>query len=260
MPTDGLEQALIRFEREASGAVRSLAAALREAKKLQAAAAGGLLREIRNGLDVAPKLADQASRAVADLRDAWTFDEQAHFADGGFRAEVLAAAAEQGVQAFEADDRILSYPAIVQISASDTTVMVDKKKDRRVRPSVLVAMLKALQARPARFKAAAFLESLATAYDLAIARDGGRPGSATKLVNVYAVLTVLPGSAREYTQQEFARDLYLLDQSGVTVTRDRRSLSLPASALTRGAGVLTTVARSGQAKVYAGISFEGSAP
>ena len=81
-----------------------------------------------------------------------------------------------------------------------------------------------------------------------------------KLVDVYAVLTVLPGSARDYTKQEFARDLYLLDQSGATSTRDGRTLSLPASALTRAGGVLTTVARTGQAKVYAGISFEGTAP
>lgn len=257
MPTDSLEQALTRFEREASGAVRSLTAALREAKKLEAAAVGGLLRDIRSGLDTAPKLAEQAARAVTDLRDAWTFDEQEHFAGGGYRAEVLAAAAAQGVQAFEADDRILSYPAIVQVSASDTTVMIDKKKDRRVRPSVLVRTLKALQARPPRFRAEAFLEALATAYDLTVARKGGRTGSTMKLVDVYAVLTVLPGSAREYTKQEFARDLYLLDQSGVTVVRDGRVLSLPASALTRGSGVLTTVARTGQAKVYAGISFEG---
>jgi hypothetical protein len=241
VPTDGLEQALTRFEREAAGAVRSLTAALREAKKLEAAAVAGVLRDLRAGLDSAPKLAEEAARAIADLRDAWTFDEQDYFAGGGYRAEVLAIAAAQGVQAFEADDRILSYPAIVQLSASDTTVIIDKKKDRRVRPSVL-----------------AFLEALAVAYDLTVARKGGRAGSTVKLVDVYAVLTVLPGAAREYTKQEFARDLYLLDQSGETVASDGRTLGLPASALTRGSGVLTTVARNGQAKVYAGITFDGA--
>ena len=74
---------------------------------------------------------------------------------------------------------------------------------------------------------------------------------------MYRVLTVLPGSAREYSKQEFARDLYLLDQSEVTTTKDGRTLHLPASALTRGSGLLTTVTRSGQEKVYAGISFDG---
>jgi hypothetical protein len=122
---------------------------------------------------------------------------------------------------------------------------------------VLVRLLKGLQSRPPKFKAEAFLEALASGYDLVVARTGGRNGSVVKLVDVYALLTVLPGLAREYTKQEFARDLYLLDQSGVVATKNGRQLSLPASALTRGPGVLTTVSRSGQEKVYAGISLSG---
>ncbi len=70
-----------------------------------------------------------------------------------------------------------------------------------------------------------------------------RPGATVKLASVYSVLTLLPGASRDYTRPEFARDLYLLDQSGVTVTKNGRVLSLPASALTRGSGVLTTVTR-----------------
>ena len=84
-----------------------------------------------------------------------------------------------------------------------------------------------------------------------------RPGAPAKLVDVHKVLTLLPGAARDYTRQEFARDLYLLDQAGVVDARDGRRMSLPASALTRGGGVLTTVARSGQTKVYAGLAFAG---
>ncbi|MGH9180919.1 MAG: hypothetical protein ACRDY5_04305, partial [Acidimicrobiales bacterium] len=169
-----------------------------------------------------------------------------------------ALAAEEGVKAFESDDRILSYPAIVQVSPADTTVLIDKQRERRVRPSVLVSRLRVLQAKPPNFKAAAFIESLASAYDLVAARRAERPTAVIKLGDVYAALTLLPGAAREYTKQEFARDLYLLDQSGITVTNGGRHLSLPASALTRGSGMLTTVTRSGQAKVYAGISFEAA--
>ena len=257
MDYQGLEQALERLERDADSAVRSAGAALKEAKKAKAAAAAGQLRELRQALDASVRLADQTSDATRALKASWTFDEQAHFADGGYTKEVLAFAEEAGLQAFESDDRILSYPAIVRISPTDATVIIDKKKDRRVRPSVLVRTLKALQSRPPNFKAPAFLEALANAYDLAAARNGMRPGVAIKLVDVYLVLTVLPGSSREYTKQEFARDLYLLDQSGETTTKDGRTLLLPASALTRGSGVLTTVTRTGQEKVYAGIAFEG---
>jgi hypothetical protein len=69
------------------------------------------------------------------------------------------------------------------------------------------------------------------------------------------VITLLPGSAREYSRPEFARDLYLLDQSGVTTTKAGRTLRWHASSGTRGAGILTTVARSGQQQRYWGVSF-----
>ena len=113
--------------------------------------------------------------------------------------------------------------------------VVDKKKDRRIRPSVVVRHLAALQQRPPKFKPEAFIESLVPAYDYVVAAEGHRPGAAAKLVDVHRVLTLLPGAARDYTRQEFARDMYLLDQSGVVDVKDGRRMSLPASALTRGA-------------------------
>lgn len=254
----GLEGALAHVERDADAVVRALSAALREAKKAKASAASGQLRDLRQALEGSVRLGDEAAAAARDLRAGWTFDEQDHFASGAFAAEVLALAADHGVQAYDSDDRILSYPAIVSVAAADTSVLIDKKKERRVRPSVLVRTLKALQSRPPTFKAEAFLEALAAAYDLVVAAGTGtRPGSTVKLGELYKVLTVMPGSAREYTKAELARDLYLLDQSGIVTTRDGRTLLLPASALTRSSGVLTTVTRSGQEKVYAGISFGG---
>ena len=255
MVDTSLEIELERMEHDADTAARQLASALKEAKKVKAAAANGQLRELRSTLDGSVRLAAEAASTVEELRDSWTFDEQAHFASGAYAKEILALAAEQGVQAFESDDRILSYPAIVAVSPADTTVVIDKKKERRTRPSVLVRMLQALQSKPPKFKPQAFLDALAVAYDLVVARSA-RPGATVKLVDVYRVLTVMPGSSREYSKQELARDIYLLDQAGVVETRDGRILHLPASALTRGAGVLVTVTRSGQQKVYAGISFE----
>lgn len=256
MEPTGLEAALTQFERDTAAAVRALSAALRETKKLQAAATTGQLRDLRAGIDSSARLADQAAEAVGDLRSTWTFDEAEHLAGGGYTKEVLALAAEQGVQMFESDERILSYPAIVRVSAGDSTVLIDKVKERRLRPSLLVRTLKALQDRPPKFKAEAFLESLAVAYEFVIAQDKVRTGSVVKLVDVYTVLTVMPGAAREYSKQEFTRDMYLLDQRGVVTTKKGRTMSLPASALTRGAGVtLSTVTKSGQAKMYAGITF-----
>lgn len=257
MSNQSLENALDDIERAADGAVRVAAALHTEAKRVKAAAASGQLRALRQSLDSAARLADQAATTARDLQARWTFDEQAHFTSGAYTAEVLAVASEQGLSAFESDERILSYPAIVSLSTTDTAVLIDKRKDRKVRPSVLVRTLKALQARPPKFRAEAFLEALAAAYDLVVALRGVNPGATVKLADLYTVLTVLPGSARDYSRQELARDLYLLDQSGITRTKDGRELELPASALTRGSGVLRTVTRSGQEKVYAGINFTG---
>lgn len=260
MSNRSMEDALDDIERAADGAVRNAAAVLTEVKRVKAAAASGQLRALRQSLESVTRLADLATDSVRDLKARWTFDEQAYFASGAYTAEVLGIAAEEGLSAFESDDRILSYPAIVSLSASDTTVLIDKKKDRRVRPSVVVRTLKALQAKPPKFKPEAFLEALAASYDLVVARHRVKPGATVKLADIYSVLTVLPGSSRDYTRQELARDLYLLDQSGVTIARDGRTLELPASALTRGSGVLRTVTRSGQEKLYAGLSFTGGTP
>lgn len=253
-----LEEALDAVERDADATLKSLSAAVRVAKRAKAAAASGQVRDLEQAIALAAELVEQAAVAAGDLRAGWSFDITGYFGSGEYAKELLAAAAEAGVQAFESDDRILCYPAIVQVSVGDSTVMVDKKKDRRVRPSVVVGHLGVLQQRPPKFKPEAFVETLAAGYDLVVGAKGLRPGAPAKLVDVHRVLTLLPGSARDYTRQEFARDLYLLDQSGVVDAKDGRRMSLPASAMTRSGGVLTTVTRSGQAKVYAGIAFAAS--
>lgn len=249
-----LEQALAAIEQEADVALRALGAAVREAKRAKSAAAVGQVRELGQALDAAVRLADRAAEAARDLRRDWRFDVPGWFTSGGYTKELLATASDGGVRAFESDERILSYPVVVQVVPAEAALVIDKKKDRRVRPSVVVRHLAALQDRPPNFKAPAFIESLARAYDLVVAERNGRLGSVVRLVDVHRVLTLLPGSARDYSVQEFVRDIYLLDQSGVVEVKDGRRLTLPASALTRSIP-LVTVTRGGQTKVYAGIAF-----
>ncbi len=255
-PMASLEQALADLEGHAESTVRALMAAVKAAKRAKNTASAGLLRDVQQAVDTVAELAGQAAASAAELGDAWRFDAGTYFESGGYTKELLAVAEDAGLQAFELDDRILSYPSIVSVSPADTTVVIDKKKDRKVRPSVVVGRLAALQQRPPKFRPQPFIETLAKAYDLV----APRPGATVKLVGLYAVLTLLPGTNRDYTKPEFARDLYLLDQSGVTTTKDGRQMTLPASALTRGTGVLQTVTRGGQVKVYAGISFDRRTP
>ncbi|MGH9063921.1 MAG: hypothetical protein ACRD0L_08155 [Acidimicrobiales bacterium] len=251
-----LEHALGAVEEEAEAALRPLVAATKQARRAKSAAAVGQVRELAQALDAAVALADQALEAARELRAGWRFDVPQWFASGEYTKELLAAAAEAGLGPIEEDQRILCYPAVVEVQASEASVAIDKKKDRRVRPSVVVSHLASLRERSSKLKEAAFIESLAAAYDLLVAAKGRRPGVPVKLVEVHRVLTLRPGAAREYTKQELARDLYLLDQSGVVHVKDGRRMTLPASATTRATGaVLTTVTRRGQAKVYAAIAF-----
>ncbi|MGH9164378.1 MAG: hypothetical protein ACRDZW_02550, partial [Acidimicrobiales bacterium] len=108
-----LEAALDDIERHASASVRALSSALKEAKRAEAAAGSGQLRELRQALDHSARLAREAAATAGDARDGWAFDEQAYFASGAYTKELLALAADEGVQAFESDDRILCYPVIV---------------------------------------------------------------------------------------------------------------------------------------------------
>ncbi len=239
--------------RMATGLVRGL-------RRVKADAASGQLRPLRRDLEAAEEAATDLATAATDLRAGFTFDEQAHLASGAYTKELLAAAAEAGVEAFESDDRIASFPSLVRVLPGDAALEIDRVRERRLRPSVVVRLLAAAQGRTPRFKPEPFLDSMLAAYELVVARDAKQPDAVVKLVDVWSVLTLLPGQSRDYTRQEFARDLYLLDSSGVTVTpRGGRRLRWAASTGTRGAGVLTTVARGGQQQRYWGVSFAPAA-
>ena len=160
-PPTTLEEALEAVERDADAAIRSLGAALKAARKAKSAAATGQIRDLQQSLENAAGLAGQAVERGRRPAPGWRFDVGEWFTSGEFAKELLASAAEAGVQAFESDERILCYPVIVQVSAADATVVVDKQKDRRIRPSVLARHLAEWQQRPPKFKAEAFIESLA---------------------------------------------------------------------------------------------------
>lgn len=249
------ESALTITQGGTEAALKSAGAVTRELRKAKAAAAGGQVRELRRALDAAVALAQELSAAAGDARASLDLDETEYLASGDYAKELLAAAAERGVAMFEEDERLLCYPSLVRVVPNDSLIEVDRRRERRLRPSVVVGLLAAAQQRPPRFRAEQFLESLAGGYELVIARAGKNPDAVARLTDIWSALTLLPGQAKDYTRPEFARDLYLLDQSGARQTREGRTLRWHASSGTRTAGVLTTVARTGQQQRYWGVSF-----
>ena len=257
MTTQGtLEAALAGVERQAEAALKAAGSAATQLRKARASAKSGQLRDMRKALAAAQTLSAELADSVRTLEESFDLDEQDYLASGGYVKELLEAAQAAGVAMFEEDDRLMCYPSLVRVLPGDASVEVDKVRERRIRPSVLVGLLAATQERSPRFKPEGFLDSLRGAYELAVAGSGKSPDSVVRLLDVWSVLTLLPGQSREYSKQEFARDLYLLDQSGVTSTpRSPRRLRWSASTGTKGTGVLTTVARSGQQQRYWGVSF-----
>lgn len=254
-----LEKALAKTEAEAETACKAATAALRSLKKFRAATQGGNLRDLQKSLETAEQAIADLQRQFTTAKASWDFDEESYLSNGDFVNEVLATAEQTGVHIYERDDRLYCYPSLIRVLPNDRAVVIDKTRERRLRPSVLVQHLQELQNKPVRFKSETFLESLYDAYSTAVKTRGKErhdTAALVPLVEIYNLLTMLPGQAKEYSRQEFARDLYLLDQSGVATVRGGATVSFHAA---RGneapSKIIPIVTKTGQAKAYYGISF-----
>ncbi|MHB0981308.1 MAG: hypothetical protein ACYC5Q_14780 [Thermoleophilia bacterium] len=192
----------------------------------------------------------------------WSLSEEeevAYFADGDFTEEFVADAGASGLQVTVEDGTIVCYPSLVKVDAAKRCVLIDRKPYRGVRPSSLVAHLKSVQARPPRFKASQFLESLYAAWDHArhLHASGRQPGTVVRVDHLYAALTIAVGSSKEYSKPEFGRDLYLLEQSGERTTRKGARVHFGRSTGTKTpSGMITVVGEDGRRVDYTSIGFE----
>ncbi len=254
-----LEMALKRTEGDTDASLKAAAAVSTSLKRLRSVIHDGNLRDVPGALAAVEQTLRALQQQAEATRGRWDFDDAAYFASGAYTRELLETARRLKVRVFEQDDRLYCYPSLVRVLPSERTVLIDRARERRLRPSLLVEHLRDLQERPQRFKPEDFLNALADAYRYLVQRHGSdslNRGRVERLVDVYKLLTLLPGQSREYSRQEFARDIYLLDRSGVTETRDHYVVSFPASTGTKTpSGVITAVTETGQERSYWGICF-----
>jgi len=250
-----LEGALARTEGDIEAALKAATAVMSQLKRAKKAAALGVLRDLERNLEAAEQMAGALRDSVRTARGGWTFDDRAYLGSGAFANELLQLGRSRDLVLQEQDDRLVSYPSLIRVLPNDAAIEIDRKRQRGIRPSVVVETLRATQGRPPRFRPEAFIEALARAYEFVRAAQGKERGATVKLVDVYRVLTVLPGQSAAYSQQEFARDIYLLDESGVDRTKDDSRMSLPASSGARTSSTLATVMRTGELKIYYGVEF-----
>lgn len=254
-----LESTLAALEQDIEATQRAISSVSRAAKALRKVVQEGDLRKLPSTMIAVSQAVQTLDQQFANAKDNWSFNDEEYLGNGSFAKELIKVAARLGVKMYELDDRLYCYPSLIRILPSDQSVTIDKVKDRRLRPSVLAERLKKNQERPARFKPEVFLDCLYQAYQQINPPQKGslvRIGKVIRLSQVYELLTLLPGQSREYTRAEFARDIYLLDRSGLTKTRDGAVVSFPSSTGTKTpTATMVMITEAGQEKKYYGISF-----
>ncbi|MCY4103264.1 MAG: hypothetical protein OXG55_08405 [bacterium] len=260
---DNLEQAFAEVEREATAALdctKKLQSLLRQLHKSSREGNVAALKRAQGGLlDAATEL----TGAIAGAADSWPFggEEDVEYLRQGYAAELRRVAAEHDLTIHEGDAQLICHPSTVRILPGERAVRIDRKKVSTIRPSHLVALLRENQKRPARSRPEPFLKALHDVYTELTPkppRGAAAPaaGPVIPLERIYKLLVSLPGSRRDYTRTDFARDIYQLETAGVTATKSGARVSFPASTGTRGPkGLFTFVGPDGREVKYYAIRF-----
>ena len=255
-----LEHALARTEADAEATLKAATTVVSSIKKFRDAAKKGNLRDLSKTMDAAEQAIAALRQQFSNAQAGWDFDEETYLSGGAFRSEILEAATQAGVKLFEQFGMIYCYPYLIRIKAQERAIQIDKIKERRLRPSFLARHLKKLQNKPPKSptKLQAFLECLFTAYSKILSHqkeEALATGKVIKLLDIYQLLTLLPGQSNEYTKEDFAWDIYLLDKSLVATTTKGfvMKLGTPGRDIRRSLRVIT---EEGQERLYHGISFK----
>jgi len=255
--TSSLEDAFAEAGRSAAAAVKAATLLAGAAKQLQKAAQEGDIAKMRKSAERLASASDVARQSAANAKTAWPYSqsEEQEYLAAGYELELLDEAARAGLKIYPRDSRLLAYPSILRIVPTDLSIKIDKKKISALRPTHLVQALVANQKRKSRYPAERFIQALHNAYLIIV--PSGETGSVLKLAQIYQALTLQPGAAAEYNKSDFARDLYMVDESGVSRTRSGARFSLHASTGARGGAsdLFTFVAPNGELKTYYGIRF-----
>ena len=155
--SQNLERALADTEADASAALKASEAVVTSVRKFRAAAKSGNLRELHASIEAAEKAIAGLRQQFANAKDGWRFDGEQYIASGDYTKEVVAVAERAGVRIFERDERLYCYPSLIRVSSNEKAVFIDKKRESRIRPSVLVDILKDRQRKPPRFRPENFL-------------------------------------------------------------------------------------------------------
>ncbi|MBI4663605.1 MAG: hypothetical protein HY735_32795 [Verrucomicrobia bacterium] len=256
-PASSLESALNKTETDAASTLKAGQTVVAQLKKLKRTASLGQLKDLRAAMQSTEAAVATLSQQFANTRDGWTFKDEEYFSNGRFVTELVDIARKNGLEIFERDGRVYCFPIIVRVSPAERRVLLNKKAEARVRPSVLIGILKDNQARPSQVRPEQVIDVLFRTYSKLIGdRSAEADEKVIPLADIYETLTLRPGSGREYTEQDFAQEIYILDRSGIRETRNGHSLRIiPSARPGQERKALLAVAEDGGQRWYHGIQF-----
>lgn len=272
MPNDhvpNLEKFLAKIEGETDNLLKISETMSKTLKVLRSLAREGNLRDLARSLESLKRAFTGFTEQIENSQNSWHFDHEKYFSTRQFHEELRATADTLGVLIHERDGKLYCYPSVISVSQKEPLIRIDRKTEKRLRPSYLVKHLKELKKRPQQARPDEFLESLFAAYLKVTALTEVQlttPGPVVTLLEIYELLTLLPGLTNEYTLQEFARDIYVLDQNRSCQTKKGFVLDFPASTALRSTrGIISAITPDGEEKRYYGLRFmpkerEGTIP
>lgn len=249
------EQGFAEAERAASAAGKVAGALAGAVKQLEKAAAEGDLFKMRKASDRLAAVVEATRQDVLNARSAWPFsaDEEDKYLRESYAEEIVATAKAENLPIQRRDEGLILFPSILRILPGERAVKINRKKVPGIRPSRVVKALRDIQERKQKGTPENLLEMLHRAYRLVVGKEYGKT---VTLASIYDALTLLPGSTANYDQTDFVRDLFLLDRSGLKMTKSGAGYSLPASTGTKAAkGTYSFVAPDGETVSYYGMRF-----
>jgi hypothetical protein len=259
----------VRFEETVTDGVSEIEPAIKAAKKGAAAAAvcskmlgSGEIKSIPKKLGEAEQELAKAIEGIREFRAKWeNCGIEEYFGSDEYTDELTTLLGELGVDYHSVGDVLYVYPALVRLDANAKAVKIDKKPYITVRPGTLAGILQGVQNRPSKFPAGRFLSSLFKVYKALASSNLKRSepwaGKSLYLRDIYEIMASAPGS--DYTEQEFVRDIYLLDASGETLEVRGHQAVLEASSSTRDERkTMSIITRDGQKRLYCTIRFNST--
>ena len=243
-------------------AEKAASALLKTARRLRRLTQEGAMAALPAALAAARAEAARAVEPLAAAEAMPGYDVAEAFAGGAWLDELAAAAEAAGVVLVRRDGRVTAFPVALQLDGRAQGVRIGRRLERRLRPRLVAAQLRALQQRPDRFNARQFLDRLVRLYEgHARAEDPhwrpARPGEGplVALAELHAQLTLLPAAAADYPLGAFATDLLRLDRQPDATTGQGHRFELAGSTGRKGAKRLTLFDERGEQHDYFAIRF-----